>query len=110
MPEITTEIFANVIEPRKVREHSRCFATLSTSIENECFFSKAPDEAKLVIFGNENKQSSRLVQRANRQQHKSFIYAVFSLSFSSSGEGQCLTGKAKNALLRVWWGGWVRGK
>ena len=28
MPEITTEIFANVIEPRKVREHSSCFATL----------------------------------------------------------------------------------
>ena len=52
MPEITTEIFANVIEPRKVREHSSCFATLSTLIENECFFSKAHDEAKLVIFGN----------------------------------------------------------
>ena len=52
MPEITTEIFANVIESRKVREHSSCFATLSTLIENECFFSKAHDEAKLVIFGN----------------------------------------------------------
>ena len=44
------------------------------------------------------------MQRANRQQHKSFIYAVFSLSFSSSGERQYLTGKAKNALLKVWWG------
>ena len=47
MPKITTEIqLTNVKEPRRVREQSSCFATLSTL---KC---KAHDEAKLVIFGN----------------------------------------------------------
>ena len=35
-------------EPCRVREHSSCLATLSTLIENVCFFSKRYDEAKLV--------------------------------------------------------------
>ena len=52
MPVLTTEILASVKEQHKVREHSSSFATLSTLIENECFLSKAHDEAKLFIFGN----------------------------------------------------------
>ena len=51
MREITTEIFANIKEPCRVREDSSCFVTLSTFIENVCFFSKGHDEPKLVISG-----------------------------------------------------------
>ena len=51
MREITTEILANAKEPRRVREHSSCFVTLLTLIENVCFFSKGHDEAQPVIFG-----------------------------------------------------------
>ena len=39
-------------KPCRVREDSSCLVTLSTLIENVCFFSKRHDEAKLVNFRN----------------------------------------------------------
>ena len=36
----------------RIREDSSCFVTLSTLIENVCFFSKRHYEAKLVNFRN----------------------------------------------------------
>ena len=49
MREITTGILANIKEPFRVREDSSCFFTLSSFIENVCFFSKGHDEAKTGI-------------------------------------------------------------